>query len=46
MIKNFLVIALNLLLMKDRITIITGASGEIGENLISYFLKNHKKKKL
>ena len=44
MIKNFLVIALNLLLMKDRITIITGASGEIGENLISYFLKNHKKK--
>ena len=30
--------------MKDKITLITGSSGEIGENLISYFLKKNKKK--
>ena len=44
MIKNFSNNVFNPLLMKTKISIITGASGEIGQNLISYFTKSSRKK--
>ena len=44
MIKNFLTNASKKLLMKNEISIITGALGEIGKNLIPYFSKFNNKK--